>query len=407
MRICHLGKFYPPAPGGIETHVRTLAYAQTRLGAGVRVICVNHEDRVGQDVTWKFLARTQPVEETDGPVEIVRLGRWASFARFDACPALLRVLQRAEDDCDLLHLHVPNPTMVLALATVRPRVPCVITYHSDVVKQKLLARLQRPFENIVFARAGAVLASSPTYAAGSPFLQRHRDKLAVVPFGIDLEPLTDPSAASLAAAARLRAAWGEPLWLLVGRLVYYKGVDQAIRALPSVPGKLLIVGEGPLQGELKRLACQLGVAERIVWQGRLSDVDLIGAYHAATALWFPSNARSEAFGLVQVEAMACGCPVINTDIRHSGVSWVSPHEESGLTVNVNDPNALASASRRLLEESGLRARLSRQARARATAEFADDRMARRTFEQYERALALWRGSDEAASANPQAAEKIR
>src|ERR1700683_3818855 len=131
MRICHLGKFYPPACGGIETHLRTLAQAQTKLGASVQVVCVNHANRAGDDVTWRTIARTPHADEKDGRVEVARLGRWASFARLDICPRLPRLLRRLQTSCDLLHLHVPNPTMMLALAVVRPRVPWVITYHSD------------------------------------------------------------------------------------------------------------------------------------------------------------------------------------------------------------------------------------------------------------------------------------
>ena len=151
---------------------------------------------------------------------------------------------------------------------------------------------------------------------------------------------------------------GAPLWVAVGRLVYYKGMDVAIRALAAVPGKLMIVGEGPLETDLRRLAEEVGVAGRLVWCGRLNDEQLVGAYHAAAALWFPSNARSEAFGLVQVEAMASGCPVINAAIPASGVCWVSRHEETGLTVPLNDAAALAGAANRLLKEPGLRDRLS-------------------------------------------------
>ncbi len=126
----------------------------------------------------------------------------------------------------------------------------------------------------------------------------------------------------------------------------------------------------------------------MLWCGRLKDEQLVGAYQAAAALWFPSNARSEAYGLVQVEAMASGRPVINTTIPDSGVSWVSRHEESGLTVPVNDPAALAGAARRLLSERGLRDRLGRQARVRAQEEFADDLMGRRSLDLYHRVLAL-------------------
>src|SRR5207302_7080134 len=123
-----------------------------------------------------------------------------------------------------------------------------------------------------------------------------------------------------------------------------------------------------------------GVAERIVWAGVVSDDELVGAYHAATALWFPSNARSEGFGLVQVEAMASGCPVINAAIPASGVTWVSRDGETGFTVPLDDPIALARASMRLLTERGLRERLSRGARERAVREFDDRVMARRSLE---------------------------
>ena len=386
MRICHLGKFYLPACGGIETHLRTLARAQAALGAHVQVICVNHLDKAGRDVTWQSSAHTNRSESRDGRVNILRLSRRASWSRFDICPALPSLLRRLPASVDLLHVHVPNPTMILALAMVRPRVPWVISYHSDVVKQKFLARMVRPFENMVFAQARAVLVSSPTYREGSAYLQKHDDKLAVIPFGIDLEPFFRPSAAATSATRRFREQYGQPLWLAVGRLVYYKGIDLALRALTRVPGKLLVVGEGPLRSDLLGLASRLGVADRVSWQGRLDDAELIGAYHAATALWFPSNARSEAFGFVQVEAMACGCPVINTAIPGSGVAWVSRHEQTGLTIPVNDDTALAEASRRLLCEPGLRDRLSRQARARAEAEFGDELMARRTLSIYERVL---------------------
>jgi rhamnosyl/mannosyltransferase len=335
---------------------------------------------------WRTFGRTPHVEETDESVQIIRIGRWGTIKRLEICLGLPRLLRSLSSSVDLIHLHVPNPTMMLGLALVRPALPWVITYHSDVVQQRFLGKLVRPFENIVFRRAGAVLVSSPTFHAGSEYLQRHLDKLAIIPFGLDLAPMINPGAEALATAARLRAEHGDTLWLVVGRLVYYKGINQALHALTQTPGKLLIVGEGPLRQELARLAERLGVADRVVWQGRLSEAELIGAYHAATAFWFPSNARSEAFGLVQVEAMACGCPVINTNIFGSGVAWVSPHESSGLTVPINDPAALAAAARRLLTEPGLRERLGRQARERALAEFDQEQMARRTLQLYERVL---------------------
>ena len=358
LRVCHLAKFYPPAPGGIESHVRTLARAQAELGAKVRVVCVNHQDHRGRDVTWEPLARTATVEEWDGPVRVTRLGKWGNVARLDVCPGLPGVLRRVGDEVDVLHLHAPNPTMTLALALVRPRAKLVITHHSDVIRQRILGRVFRPFELLVYGRAERVLSDSPGYQEGSPLLKRFAEKVSVLPLGIDLRPYLKPSAAAREHASRLRAEHGEPLWLSVGRMVYYKGLHNGVKALAEVPGRWLVIGEGPAKQELQRMAVAEGVADRIVWRGHVSEDELIGAYHAATALWFPSNARSEGFGLVQVEAMASGCPVINTAIPASGVAWVSPHEETGLTVALDNPTALRGAALRLLNEKGLDQRLA-------------------------------------------------
>jgi rhamnosyl/mannosyltransferase len=200
--------------------------------------------------------------------------------------------------------------------------------------------------------------------------------------GLDLSPYLDPSAAALKHARLLRERHSGPLWLSVGRLTYYKGFDVALDALRQVPGTLLVIGTGPLEADLRRQAARLGVADRVVWTGYATPDELVGAYHAATALWFPSNARSEAFGLVQVEAMASGCPVINTAIPNSGVTYVCPDGITGLTVPVNDALAFAAAARRLLDEANLRGRLSQESRLRATAEFDHQVMARRSLDVY-------------------------
>jgi glycosyltransferase involved in cell wall biosynthesis len=374
MRICHLGKYYPPSPGGIETHVRTLARAQADLGAEVKVFCVNHE--------------TGPtVIEADGAVEVTRFRRRASAAKLDVCPDLARWIARVE--ADVLHLQVPNPTMILALLRARPRVPLVVSYQSDVIRQKLRAVLFRPLERLAYRQVRAIVTSSEGYRAGSTFLLPYDDRLHVLPNGIDLQPYLDPSEEAQALAASIRSDLGRggPLWLGCGRLVYYKGFLNAIRALAHVPGTLLLIGDGPDRASLLQEAERLGVAGRVKFLGSLPHyLDLIPYYLAADAFWFPSNARSEAFGLVQVEAMASGCPVLNTAIPHSGVSWVSRHEESGLTVAVDDPVALADAAARLLAEPGLRARLSIGARARAAREFDHRVMAERSLNLYRQVL---------------------
>jgi glycosyltransferase involved in cell wall biosynthesis len=372
LRVCHLGKYYPPAPGGIETNVRILARAQAALGLDVTVYCVNHAGR-------------RTVVEKDGPVEVVRFGRAARLDKLDICPGLSKALRKVE--ADVLHMHVPNPTMVLALLAARPPQPVAVTYQSDIIRQRVRGLLFRPLERLAYRRVGSVLQTSPVYADGSRFLRRYRDRLDVLANGIELGPYLDPSPAHRSSAARIRASYRGPIWLCAGRLVYYKGLHNAIRALPHVEGTLIIVGGGPLRASLEKEARRRDVAGRVVFTGNLPHyLDIVPYYLAADAFWFPSNARSEGFGIVQVEAMACGLPVINAAIPHSGVAWVSPHEETGLTVAVDDPVALANAANRLMGDPGLRRRLGAAARERATREFDHDVMAARSLEAYQALL---------------------
>src|SRR5690606_12549710 len=136
LRICHLGKYYPPAAGGIEEHVRTLARGQARLGAEVEVVCVNHTDAAGSDQTWRRWARTPTIREVDQGLAVTRVGRVGTLAKLDLSPSLLEAVSAAARRADVIHLHTPNPTMLLALAVTRPRATVVITHHSDVVRQR-------------------------------------------------------------------------------------------------------------------------------------------------------------------------------------------------------------------------------------------------------------------------------
>jgi rhamnosyl/mannosyltransferase len=386
LNICHLGKYYPPAPGGIETHVQTLARAQAALGANVRVVCTNHADGSGQDVTHRRGA-TPTVDEQDGAVRVTRMGRRMTVARFDVIPTLPQLLKDLQQsEIDVIHLHTPNPTMLLTVAALRLTVPLVITHHSDIVRQRVLRHFMSPFERLAYSRATTIFTDSDDYMRGSTVLQRYLPKVVALPLGLPLQDWINPSPKAIEHAARLRAEYGQPLWLAVGRCVYYKGFDVALEALRHVPGRLMVIGHGPLQKELQSFAQRLGVSERVVWRGYADQDELCGAYHAATAFWFPSNARSEAFGLVQVEAMASECPVINTEIPGSGVAWVSLHDVSGLTTKVNDAAGFAAAANRLLSEPGLRARLATGALERAKAEFDHMQMAERSLDLYRRAL---------------------
>jgi rhamnosyl/mannosyltransferase len=389
-KIFHLAKYYPPMPGGIETHVQSLARAQAILGAEVSVLCVNGLARK----KYQSL-RTKTLHEQDNNVSVTSLGRIGSFARLDICPEILEKLKQAINEADtLIHLHTPNPTMLIAWLIAKGIVgrtrhsqkSLVITHHSDIIKQRFLKYALRPIEYLVYRQASCILTDSPKYIQGSKFLQAFKNKTKALPLGLDCSKYIQPTQAALSYSRSLQDTYRAPIWLIVGRLVYYKAIHVAIEALALVPGTLIVIGTGPLEKELKSQAKKLGLSKRILWHGHASADELTGAYYAATALWFPSNVRSEGFGLVQVEAMACGCPVINADIPCSGVPWVSRHEQEGLTVPINDPVALGQAAKRLLDEPNLRNRLAMASRIRASQEFDHIIMAQRSFEMYEQAL---------------------
>ncbi len=397
MKICHLGKFYPPARGGVETQVQILARGQAALGAEVSVVCVNHLDTQGRDVTWRSLGQSSSQTDRDHGVTVYRLGKLASFQRLEVCPGLPGLIRRLARDPEMIfHLHVPNVSMLLTAATCIPaRNPIFVGYHSDILRQKVLLYALRPFQRAVFRRAKAIFPTSEAYAQASRVLAPYRQKLKVLPLGLELETFDQPPAEVREQAARMRRELDGPIWLCVGRLIYYKALDVALRALVQVPGTLLVVGTGPLRQELQKLAERLGVAGRVRWMGNASQVELQAAYRAATAFWLTSNERTEAFGVVQLEAMASGCPVINTAIPGSGVASVSLHMQTGLTVNPGDPGAFADAALQLLDNEELRQKMSLAGPARVAQYYSSRAVAGQSLAYY--------GSDSATEARVRAA----
>jgi glycosyltransferase involved in cell wall biosynthesis len=385
VKILHLGKYYPPAPGGIESHVQTLARAQAELGHEVNVLCVNHADQNGKDITHSRWRKTSAFTHTDGKVKVDRVGRWFGISRLEICPTLVGRMRKATSEADIVHLHTPNPLMLAAWWIAGNRkTPLVVTHHSDVIKQKVLQKAVAPFEKWVYCAASLILSDSPNYIDGSSILKGFREKVEVLPLGIDLALFLNPGPKEKESTERLKEIHGFPLWLMVGRMTYYKGYHVALEALARVCGKMIIVGTGPLEFQLKSLANQLGVLDRITWEKSVSQSNLVALYHAATALWFPSVARSEGFGLVQVEAMASGCPVINTLIPGSGVSWVSQHMQTGISIDVGNSNALSESAMEIFSNSALRMNLAKGAKIRAKEHFSSMKMAEACLEKYNR-----------------------
>jgi glycosyltransferase involved in cell wall biosynthesis len=384
MRIVHLAKYHSPFYGGMESHVETLASKQAKLGADVAILCVNSFNRHG-----KLSQRTETeITFKEERLQVIKVGRLFSFFKIDFCLSLIfYILYFSKLPNTIFHVHTPNPTMLIALVLTGKFNNLVVTHHSDIIKQRFVKYLFRPIEHLIYSRAKVVLTTSKNYQYGSKFLCLYQDKLAVLPLGLDISTFANPPQSTLDRAQALKDEYGDVIWLAVGRLVYYKSFHIALNALQYVPGKLLIIGTGPLKDKLQKLAHQLNIADRVIWLGKTSESDLVAAYHAATALWFPSNVRSEAFGIVQVEAMASGCPAINCEIPGSGVPWVCRDEEEGLTLPINDSYGFAMAARRILTETGLRERLSQGARQRSE-KFGDVLMAQRSLGIYQQVLPI-------------------
>jgi rhamnosyl/mannosyltransferase len=248
----------------------------------------------------------------------------------------------------------------------------VIGYHADITRQKRLLALYRPVLDRVFGRAAAIAASSPNIVAGSDVLSRYAGKCRVIPYGI--EPSRYDATPPIAArAAELRAEHDRPVVLFVGRLVYYKGADVLVRAMRGVDADLVIVGDGPLEAELRALAASTGIADRVTFVPTQPFEELVARYRAADVFALPSISRAESFGIVQLEAQVCGVPCISTDLPTS-VPFVNLDGVTGITVRTGDVDSLSEALTRLVGDEGLRERFGAQARERVLSDFTIERM---------------------------------
>jgi glycosyltransferase involved in cell wall biosynthesis len=357
MHILHIYKDYPPILGGIENHVRLLAEVQAARGHQVTVLVTNPAGR-----------HTTATEECG--VQVVRAARLGTVVSTPLSLALPQQLSRIHPD--LVHLHFPYPVGEVSQWVMKRGRATVLTYHSDVVRQRSIMRFYRSVLVRILAAVDAIIIGSPPMQKSS-YLQTHRDKLHLIPYGIPLARFRDPPTPG--ELARLHSTYGdvlhrdltpgECLLLFVGRLRYYKGLDNLIRALPDIPARLLIVGIGPMEQEWKALAAAAGVGDKIAWLGEVPDADLPAFYHLVDLFVLPASHSSEAFGLVQVEAMAAGLPVVCTELG-TGTSYVNLDGLTGLVVPPADPTALRDAINGLIADPELRRSMGAAARARAS-----------------------------------------
>jgi rhamnosyl/mannosyltransferase len=344
----------------------------------LKALCEELSDKVDLQVTVANTSRRSDHSIVNG-INITRLATLFSVSAAPVCFGLIDNIRSAR--ADIVHMHLPNPIAMCALLASRLRVRLVASWHSDIVRQKILNRVFEPIQHKFLGRCGAVVATSPMYVESSPMLSAYEARCKVIPYGIHAESF---QIIDRAAVARIRARYGKRIVLTVGRLVYYKGIEYLIRAIKEVDANLIVIGNGPLLGRLGREAQIHGVADRVFFLGTTQET--LPYYHACDVFVLPSVARSEAFGIVQLEAMAAGVAVINTQLA-SSVPFVSVHGVTGLTVPPADSQALAKAINCLLGNSELRARFGEAARCRVKREFDASLMGSRTVELYKEVMA--------------------
>lgn len=375
MRVLHVYKDYHPIVGGIENHVRLLAETQAQRGLDVTVLVTS-------------LAPRTTITKMGG-VQVVRAGRLAHVASTPLSLAFFAQLRRLRTD--IAHLHFPYPPGELGNLLFRPGRRTIITYHSDVIRQQGILRLYRPLLRRVLRRADRVIATSPAYIRSSPYLREVSERCTVVPLGIDPTPFLHHHRQAEAIRARFQAqptqhpTPARPLILFVGRLRYYKGLEYLLEAMQEIEATLLIIGSGPKATEWQALAQHLSLQERVHFLGEVTDEELPAYYQAADVFVLPASHRSEAFGVVQLEAMAAGKPVVSTELG-TGTSFVNQDGVTGFVVPPRNAQALVRAVKRLLADPALRRSMGEQGRQRVLNHFTIDKMVDGVTKVYESVL---------------------
>lgn len=365
MNVLHLSKFSAPSYlGGMELFIHDLV-EQSSKHCGCDILCSN---------------TTNETEMEDrGRYKVIKAACMGTLASTPVSPALVYWLRRLSPNYDIIHLHLPNPTANLAFFLVKPRAKLVLHWHSDIIKQKTLLKLYLPLQRWLMERADKIIATTPNYITGSPFLSRFSAKCAAIPLGLDPSRLVSTDGAVEALRKRYG---GRPIVFTLGRLIYYKGFEHLIESMKHVDASLIIGGEGPLRENLLRLISARGLQDRVFLAGKISNEDLGDYYRACDVFCLPSTHKSEAFGLVQVEAMFFGKPVVSTDIPGSGVSWVNLHEKTGLVVPPGDSLALAEALRTLLANPALRVEFGGNGKNRFESQFQIEAVNKRILNLY-------------------------
>ncbi|SDL80753.1 rhamnosyl/mannosyltransferase [Salinimicrobium catena] len=368
MKILHIGKFYPPFLGGIETVNYDLVEGLHKQNIKTDVLVVNHrKEKFSSDSSKTYLFRAQKnITISSQPISI----------------SYLKKIFQCADNYDIVHLHLPNPLATLPFILISKRkFKLVLHWHSDIVKQKVLKFFYKPIQNMVLKKADSIVTTSANYGKESIDLQKFQSKIKNIPIGITP---AENKYKSNTLTKIIAGKSNKKIIFALGRLVYYKGFSYLLEAAQQINDEAIIIigGTGPLRQNLQRFIDTHHLQEKVFLVGRISDEELPDYFTQCDIFCFPSTEKSEAFGVSQIEAMAYGKPVVSTNIKGSGVPWVNQNGISGLVVPPKNPIALATAINLLTNNKKLYADLSIGAKNRYEKLFTKEKMVSSFIELY-------------------------
>jgi glycosyltransferase involved in cell wall biosynthesis len=349
LKILQVGKYYSPFRGGVESMVQGLSEGLAKKDVEVTVLCASHEGEQGEEII-------------EG-VKVIREKRYTTLFSQPITPGLLKDLHKLCRSMDLVHVHSPNPMAEFFTLFIPPEIPVVVTYHSDIIRQKILGPLYRPALRAFLNRANTIVVPTLNHIKYSNILHEYAAKCQVIPFGVDDTPF-EATYSIKKKASELHETYGDFV-LFVGRLVEYKGLEYLIEAMKNVNAQACLVGKGPLKLELQKQIQNLRLEERVHLL-TVDDNETLNAYYHACALFaLPSVTPNENFGIVQLEAMHCGRPIVTTDLK-SGVPAVGDRDVTCRIVPPRSSEALSLAINELLENELLRSRFGKAAKEKAS-----------------------------------------
>ena len=372
MKVLCFGRFYDEIPGGIQTHVAHLFEA---LKSKIEFVHL---------VPSRGFTKSQCLLHGHPVIRTSSLNVDGSLA---ISPALVTeaIKLHKKYQFDLIHLHFPDPMSHVASLALPSNIPRIISWHADITRQKILKHLYRPLLKKAINQAASIIVATPAHITNSPdLLHLHENKISIIHFGFNLNGVLQPHPKT----ERIKIKFPGSRIFALGRHVYYKGFDVLIRAVHQLPTdtQILIGGAGPLTENWKALVASEGLSGRIHFLGLIPDESLPAYYQACDIFCLPATSPAEAFGIVQVEAMAAGKPIVSSRLNN-GVDFVNQHGTTGLTVEPNNVNALANTLNELLANPILRQQLGEQARYRALNTFSLEPMGQKTFKLYQQVIA--------------------